>query len=97
MVLALIVALPFHHSSLWHATAQDIAGGPCCWNAPVGVGKAALFGREASRFEWPVAHMMWVSFQTAMVIALGKISILLSAFAIVLACSAKPVSGEDFS
>ncbi|AMM23799.1 sn-glycerol-3-phosphate ABC transporter permease UgpE [Variovorax sp. PAMC 28711] len=47
--------------------------------------KAALFGSEnAVGSNAPVAHMMWVSFVTAMVIAIGKISIsLLSAFAIV--------------
>ena len=47
--------------------------------------KAALFGREsAAGSNAPVAHMMWVSFVTAMVIAIGKITIsLLSAFAIV--------------
>ena len=47
--------------------------------------KGALFGRENSAgSNAPVAHMMWVSFVTAMVIAIGKIAIsLLSAFAIV--------------
>jgi len=47
--------------------------------------KSALFGRETSNgSNAPVAHMMWVSFVTAMVISIGKISIsLLSAFAIV--------------
>lgn len=47
--------------------------------------KGALFGRENSAgSNAPVAHMMWVSFVTAMVIAIGKITIsLLSAFAIV--------------
>ncbi len=47
--------------------------------------KAALFGSEnAVGSNAPVAHMMWVSFVTAMVIAIGKIAIsLLSAFAIV--------------
>ncbi|MDQ0084016.1 MULTISPECIES: sn-glycerol-3-phosphate ABC transporter permease UgpE [Variovorax] len=47
--------------------------------------KAALFGRATSAgSNAPVAHMMWVSLVTAMVIAIGKISIsLLSAFAIV--------------
>ncbi|MEO6015751.1 MAG: sn-glycerol-3-phosphate ABC transporter permease UgpE [Polaromonas sp.] len=47
--------------------------------------KAALFGRaSAVGSNAPVAHMMWVSFVTAMVIAIGKISIsLLSAFAVV--------------
>ena len=47
--------------------------------------KSALFGRETSAgSNAPVAHMMWVSLVSAMVIATGKISIsLLSAFAIV--------------
>jgi sn-glycerol 3-phosphate transport system permease protein len=47
--------------------------------------KAALFGSDtATGSNAPVAHMMWVSFVTAMVIAVGKIAIsLLSAFAIV--------------
>ena len=47
--------------------------------------KAALFGSDtAVGSNAPVAHMMWVSFVTAMVIAVGKIAIsLLSAFAIV--------------
>jgi sn-glycerol 3-phosphate transport system permease protein len=47
--------------------------------------RSALFGRETSAgSNAPVAHMMWVSLVTALVIAIGKISIsLLSAFAIV--------------
>lgn len=47
--------------------------------------KSALFGRETSAgSNAPVAHMMWVSLVTALVIAIGKITIsLLSAFAIV--------------
>ena len=47
--------------------------------------KGALFGRETSSgSNAPVAHMMWVSLVTALVISIGKISIsLLSAFAIV--------------
>ena len=47
--------------------------------------KSALFGRETSAgSNAPVAHMMWVSLVSAMVIAIGKIAIsLLSAFAIV--------------
>jgi sn-glycerol 3-phosphate transport system permease protein len=46
---------------------------------------SALFGRATSAgSNAPVAHMMWVSLVTAMVIAVGKITIsLLSAFAIV--------------
>ncbi len=46
--------------------------------------KAALFGGGKLGSNTSVAHMMWVSFVTAMVITVGKISIsLLSAFAIV--------------
>lgn len=46
--------------------------------------KHALFGGSGNGSEAPVAHMMWVSLVTALVIAIGKISIsLLSAFAIV--------------
>jgi sn-glycerol 3-phosphate transport system permease protein len=47
--------------------------------------KGALFGRETSTgSNAPVAHMMWVSLVSALVISIGKISIsLLSAFAIV--------------
>ncbi|BEP40587.1 MULTISPECIES: sn-glycerol-3-phosphate ABC transporter permease UgpE [Variovorax] len=47
--------------------------------------KGALFGRASSAgSNAPVAHMMWVSLVTALVIAVGKIAIsLLSAFAIV--------------
>ncbi|MDP9604255.1 sn-glycerol-3-phosphate ABC transporter permease UgpE [Variovorax sp. NFACC27] len=47
--------------------------------------KGALFGRASSAgSNAPVAHMMWVSLVTALVIAIGKITIsLLSAFAIV--------------
>ncbi|HEV7912895.1 MAG TPA: sn-glycerol-3-phosphate ABC transporter permease UgpE, partial [Albitalea sp.] len=47
--------------------------------------KAALFGRASSNASnAPVAHMMWVSLVTALVISIGKIAIsLLSAFAIV--------------
>ena len=47
--------------------------------------KSALFGRATSAgSNAPVAHMMWVSLVTALVIAVGKIAIsLLSAFAIV--------------
>ncbi len=46
--------------------------------------KAALFGDGKLGSNTTVAHMMWVSFVTAMVITIGKISIsLLSAFAIV--------------
>ncbi|MDO9114674.1 MAG: sn-glycerol-3-phosphate ABC transporter permease UgpE [Polaromonas sp.] len=46
--------------------------------------KAALFGEGKLGSNTSVAHMMWVSFVTAMVITVGKIAIsLLSAFAIV--------------
>ncbi len=47
--------------------------------------KAALFGGGSNQgSKAPVAHMMWVSLVTALVISLGKIAIsLLSAFAIV--------------
>jgi sn-glycerol 3-phosphate transport system permease protein len=47
--------------------------------------KSALFGRATSTgSNAPVAHMLWVSLVTALVIAIGKIAIsLLSAFAIV--------------
>ncbi|RST49044.1 sn-glycerol-3-phosphate ABC transporter permease UgpE [Variovorax sp. DXTD-1] len=47
--------------------------------------KGALFGRETSTgSNAPVAHMMWVSLVSALVISIGKITIsLLSAFAIV--------------
>ena len=90
MVLGvLIVAFPLYLAFVASThTAQDIVQAPMpllpgthLWASY----KAALFGREASAgSNAPVAHMMWVSFVTAMVIALGKISIsLLSAFAIV--------------
>jgi sn-glycerol 3-phosphate transport system permease protein len=55
-------------SHMWESYAKALTGG-----GAGGGGSTA-----------PVAHMMWVSFVTAMVIALGKIAIsLLSAFAIV--------------
>ncbi|MBO9689037.1 sn-glycerol-3-phosphate ABC transporter permease UgpE [Roseateles chitosanitabidus] len=45
---------------------------------------AALFGSNGAGSKAPVGQMMWVSFVTAMIIAVGKIAIsLLSAFAIV--------------
>lgn len=37
--------------------------------------KHALFGGSGNGSEAPVAHMMWVSLVTALVIAIGKISI----------------------
>ncbi|MDB5885114.1 MAG: binding-protein-dependent transport system inner rane component [Polaromonas sp.] len=89
VVGVLIVAFPLYLAFVASThTAQDIVQAPM----PLLPGsnfldsyKAALFGREASAgSNAPVAHMMWVSFVTAMVIAVGKISIsLLSAFAIV--------------
>ena len=56
-------------SYMWETYAKALTGG----------GTSASGGSTA-----PVAHMMWVSFVTAMVISIGKITIsLLSAFAIV--------------
>jgi sn-glycerol 3-phosphate transport system permease protein len=84
-----IVAFPLYLAFVASThTAQDIVQAPM----PLLPGanmlasyKAALFGRETSAgSNAPVAHMMWVSFITAMVIAVGKITIsLLSAFALV--------------
>jgi sn-glycerol 3-phosphate transport system permease protein len=90
MVLGvLIVAFPLYLAFVASThTAQEIVQAPM----PLLPGahmwenyKGALFGRATSAgSNAPVAHMMWVSFVTAMVIAVGKISIsLLSAFAIV--------------
>ena len=89
VVGVLIVAFPLYLAFVASThTAQEIVQAPMpllpgtnMWDSY----KAALFGRETSAgSNAPVAHMMWVSFVTAMVIALGKISIsLLSAFAIV--------------
>ena len=58
--------------------------------------KTALFGGGSGPgSSAPVAHMMWVSFVTAMVITVGKIAIsLLSAFAIV--CFRFPFKGICF-
>jgi sn-glycerol 3-phosphate transport system permease protein len=85
----LIVAFPLYLAFVASThTAQEIVQAPMpllpgthMWESY----KGALFGRETSAgSNAPVAHMMWVSFVTAMVIAIGKISIsLLSAFAIV--------------
>ena len=85
----LIVAFPLYLAFVASThTAQEIVQAPMpllpgtnMWDSY----KGALFGRETSAgSNAPVAHMMWVSFVTAMVIAIGKISIsLLSAFAIV--------------
>ncbi len=84
-----IVAFPLYLALVASThTAQDIVQAPM----PLLPGshmiesyKSALFGREAAAgSNAPVAHMMWVSLVTAMVIAVGKIAIsLLSAFAIV--------------
>ena len=90
MVLGvLIVAFPLYLAFVASThTAQEIVQAPMpllpganLWDSY----KAALFGRETSAgSNAPVARMMWVSFVTAMVIAVGKILIsLLSAFAIV--------------
>ena len=90
MVLGvLIVAFPLYLAFIASThTAQEIVQTPM----PLTPGsnfwysyKAALFGSENSAGSGaPVAHMMWVSLVTALVISIGKISIsLLSAFAIV--------------
>jgi sn-glycerol 3-phosphate transport system permease protein len=90
MVLGvLIVAFPIYIAVVASThTAQEIVQRPM----PLWFGsntldsfRGALFGRATSAgSNAPVAHMMWVSFVTAMVIAVGKIAIsLLSAFAIV--------------
>ncbi|MEB0056142.1 MULTISPECIES: sn-glycerol-3-phosphate ABC transporter permease UgpE [unclassified Variovorax] len=90
MVLGvLIVGFPLYLAFVASThTAQEIVQAPMpllpgghMWESY----KSALFGRETSNgSNAPVAHMMWVSFVTAMVISIGKISIsLLSAFAIV--------------
>ncbi|RYF74641.1 MAG: glycerol-3-phosphate transporter, partial [Comamonadaceae bacterium] len=84
-----IVAFPLYLAFVASThTAQEIVQTPMpllpggnMWNSY----KAALFGSDAAvGSNAPVAHMMWVSFVTAMTIAIGKIAIsLLSAFAIV--------------
>jgi sn-glycerol 3-phosphate transport system permease protein len=90
MVLGVfIVAFPLYLAFIASThTAQEIVQAPM----PLLPGSnivdsyhGALFGRATSAgSNAPVARMMWVSFVTAMVIAVGKISIsLLSAFAIV--------------
>jgi sn-glycerol 3-phosphate transport system permease protein len=90
MVLGvLIVAFPLYLAFIASThTAQEIVQAPM----PLLPGsnmidsyKGALFGRaSAAGSNAPVVHMMWVSFVTAMVISIGKITIsLLSAFAIV--------------
>ena len=89
MLGVLIVAFPLYLAFVASThTAQEIVQAPM----PLLPGShmresytAALFGRESSvGSNAPVAHMMWVSLVTALVIAVGKITIsLLSAFAIV--------------
>jgi sn-glycerol 3-phosphate transport system permease protein len=85
----LVVAFPLYLAFVASThTAQEIVQTPMpllpggnFWSSY----KSALFGRETSAgSNAPVAHMMWVSLVTALVISIGKISIsLLSAFAIV--------------
>ena len=89
MIGVLIVAFPLYLAFVASThTMQEIVQAPM----PLLPGsnifqsyKDALLGSaNSSGTKAPVAHMMWVSFVTAMVIAIGKISIsLLSAFAIV--------------
>ncbi|MEJ8854311.1 sn-glycerol-3-phosphate ABC transporter permease UgpE [Variovorax robiniae] len=90
MVLGVfIVAFPIYLAFVASThTAQDIVQAPM----PLLPGhnmlesyKSALFGRATSAgSNAPVAHMLWVSLVTALVISIGKITIsLLSAFAIV--------------
>ena len=89
MLGVLIVAFPVYLAFVASThTAQEIVQAPM----PLLPGdnivysyKSALFGREtAAGSNAPVAHMMWVSLVTALVISFGKITIsLLSAFAIV--------------
>ena len=90
MVLGvIIVGFPLYLASVASThTAQDIVQVPMpmlpgsnFWETY----KTALFGGGSGPgSSAPVAHMMWVSFVTAMVITVGKIAIsLLSAFAIV--------------
>jgi sn-glycerol 3-phosphate transport system permease protein len=89
MLGVLIVAFPLYLAFVASThTAQEIVQAPM----PLLPGShmkesyaAALFGRASSvGSNAPVAHMMWVSLVTALVIAVGKIAIsLLSAFAIV--------------
>jgi len=90
MVLGvLIVAFPIYLAFVASThTAQEIVQAPMPLlpgNHMLESYKSALFGRATSAgSNAPVAHMLWVSLVTALVIAIGKISIsLLSAFAIV--------------
>ncbi|MEJ8820766.1 sn-glycerol-3-phosphate ABC transporter permease UgpE [Variovorax humicola] len=85
----LIVAFPIYLAFVASThTAQEIVQAPMPLlpgNHMLESYKSALFGRATSAgSNAPVAHMLWVSLVTALVIAIGKISIsLLSAFAIV--------------
>ena len=89
LVGVFIVAFPLYLALVASThTAQDIVQAPMpllpgshMWESY----RSALFGRETSTgSNAPVIHMMWVSLVTALVIAIGKITIsLLSAFAIV--------------
>jgi sn-glycerol 3-phosphate transport system permease protein len=89
MLGVLIVAFPVYLAFVASThTAQEIVHAPMPLLPGDNIAysyKSALFGREtAAGSNAPVLHMMWVSFVTAMVISIGKISIsLLSAFAIV--------------
>jgi len=89
VVGVLIVAFPIYIAVVASThTAQEIVQRPMpLWFGSNAIDsfRGALFGRATSAgSNAPVAHMMWVSFVTAMVIAVGKIAIsLLSAFAIV--------------
>jgi sn-glycerol 3-phosphate transport system permease protein len=85
----LIVAFPLYLAFIASThTAQEIVQAPMpllpgssVWET---YSKALIGGGVGAGSTAPVAHMMWVSFVTAMVISLGKIAIsLLSAFAIV--------------
>jgi len=89
LIGVLIVAFPLYLAFVASThTAQEIVQAPMpllpgshFWESY----KAALFGSSGGQgSNAPVAHMMWVSLVTALVITFGKISIsLLSAFAIV--------------
>jgi sn-glycerol 3-phosphate transport system permease protein len=89
MLGVLIVAFPVYLAFVASThTAQEIVQTPMPLLPGDNIAysyRSALFGRETSTgSNAPVAHMMWVSLVTALVIAIGKISIsLLSAFAIV--------------
>jgi sn-glycerol 3-phosphate transport system permease protein len=89
MLGVLIVAFPIYLAFVASThTAQEIVQAPMPLLPGDNIAysyRSALFGRETSAgSNAPVAHMMWVSLVTALVIAIGKISIsLLSAFAIV--------------